>query len=358
MRQPKSMGNNMKTGVLLMNTGTPDAPTVDAIRPYLTEFLMDPAIIDAPYFVRKPLVGHIVSKRPERTVAHYQSFWTDEGSPFLLTSLEQRRLLEESLNAQAQGDFQVALGMRYGNPGIQTGLVELADGGCQRVVLVPFYPQNVNVCAGTCLKEANRILARMARKGWKPQVASVKSFHDQPAYRKALSKSVAAAWEYTPGAKLVVSFHSTMMKDIQQDDTYLVQDTQTMQWLAEDLGIAQEDAILGFQSRFDTRKWLQPFTEQILRDLLKQGVEDVCVVCPGFVADNIETMVEVNRDLRNAFEGKPAAASAKAAPGHVAQDRVEVLEEVARKTRFTYVPALGTDPGLIQAVACAVLEQL
>ena len=354
----------MKTGVLAINTGTPDAPTVEAIRPYLTEFLMDPAIISAPRFVRKPLVDHIVSKRPERTVAHYQAFWTDEGSPFMITSQRQRALLEEALNARDGNEFTVALAMRYGNPSIRAGLEKLRAAACERIVLLPLYPQNVNVCAGTCLKEARAQLKNLARNGWKPAVVEVPSFHDQPAYRQALAASVADAWTYRPGAKLIVSFHSTMLADIKKDDSYLVQDTQTKDWLAEDLGVAPEDVILSFQSRFDSRKWLQPFTEQVLIDLLAQEVDDICVVCPGFVADNIETMIEVNQDLRRRVEGGPQvtlcndAHQSAVTPGHVPQNRIEILEETAAKAKFTYVPALGTNAGLIEAITTAVLQAL
>lgn len=358
----------MKTGILLINTGTPDAPTVEAIRPYLTEFLMDPAIIGAPKFIRKPLVKHIVSKRPERTVAHYRSFWTPEGSPFMLTSLAQRDLVSERLNSETEGQeaadgsaeqrYQVELAMRYGNPSIRSGLERLRGGACDRVVIVPLFPQNVNVCAGTCIREARSQLALLAKGGWRPDVREVPSFCDQPAYREALARQVRRHWTYTPGAKLVVSFHSTMMADIDKDDTYLVQDTQTKERLAQDLGVAPEDAILSFQSRFDSRKWLQPFTENVLLELLAQGVEDICVVCPGFVADNIETMIEVNQDLRRTVEGKRANLESvgSKAPGHVSQNRVEVIGEVAHEAKFTYVPALGTDPGLIEAIASAIKE--
>lgn len=327
----------MTVGVLLINTGTPDEPTVEAIRPYLTEFLMDPAIIGAPYFVRKPLVKHIVSSRPEKNVERYRAFWTPEGSPFMLTSRAQQRALADDLGSE----FAVELAMRYGNPGIRPGLEALRDAGCSTVVVVPLYPQNVNVCAGTCFKEARAQLAALAREGWRPEVREVPSFCDQPAYRRALAESVARAWQPEPGAKLLVSFHSTMLRDIKRDPTYLDQATRTRDRLAADLGISADDAVLCFQSRFDNRKWLSPFTEHVLRDLARRGTRDVCVVCPGFVADNLETSVEVNAELREAFMQEAVAAGADAA-----------------QVRFTYVPALGTSPGLIEALSCAVKEVL
>ena len=307
----------VKIGVLLINTGTADAPTKEAIRPYLTEFLMDPAIIGAPLFIRRLLVKHIVKNRPERTVAHYEAFWTPEGSPFMLTSKAQCEALSQRLNLDASVDkeYMCALSMRYGSPSICAGLEALRDAGCEQVVLLPLYPQNVKVCAGTCLLAAHDCLREMSALGWAPEVFEVKSFHDHPAYRAALVDAVRACWEYKPGSKLIVSFHSTMMHDIKRDDTYFVQATETKDWLAKALGVPPEDAILGFQSRFDSRKWLKPFTEQILKDLVDEDVRDVCVITPGFVADNIETAIEVNRDLRQIFlSGKSAQ---KRMPGHV-----------------------------------------
>ena len=219
------------------------------------------------------------------------------------------------------------------------------------MVLLPLYPQNVNVCAGTCLKRAHEVLSELAAQGWQPEVLEVTSFHDQPAYRKALANSVRKVWEYEPGSKLMVSFHSTMLADIKRDDTYLVQCTQTRDWLADDLGIPRDDVTLSFQSRFDSRKWLQPFTEKLLVGMRAQGVSRVCVVCPGFVADNIETMIEVNQDLRGTF-------CAPKTPGHAGQTDDRAVVAAIKDLDFTYVPALNTSAGLIFALADAVCEVL
>ena len=341
----------MKTGVLLINTGTPDAPTLDAVRAYLHDFLSDPAIIGAPEFIRKRIVNHACKHRPLRTVEHYKGFWTDAGSPFMLTSIKQCERLGIELKARVVEPTQVVLSMRYGNPSIAAGLQQLRESGCEHVILLPLYPQNVNVCAGTCLKEAHECLERLAQEGWKPQVSEVKSFHSNEHYRHALASSVRKAWEYVPGSKLLVSFHSTMLADIKKDDTYLVQCTQTKDWLVEELGLDPADAILCFQSRFDSRKWLSPFTEQTLIKLQKQGVNNVCIICPGFVADNIETMIEVNADLRGKF-------CAPKIPGHAGQTDDRAVVNAMQKMDFTYVPALNTSAGLIHALADEVCKLL
>lgn len=324
-----------KLGVLLMNTGTPDAPTVEAVRAYLGEFLMDPAIIGAPYPIRKLIVRHICKHRPQRTVENYRAFWTDEGSPFVLGSIAQCNELAVRLTEKMGSRVEVALAMRYGNPSIASGLAQLRDSGCDGVVVLPAYPQQVSVCAGTCLKAASAQIADMRDRGWRVESADVFRFYDQPAYQDVLCESVAAAWTYKPGSKLLVSFHSTLMADIEAGDPYRDEAESTRDFLAERLGIPEEDAIVCYQSRFDSRKWLQPFTESTVLELARQGVRDVCIVCPIFTATNIETALEINRDLRKTF-----------------------LDAAGGGATFTYVPELGNTEGLIEAMACAVCDAL
>ncbi len=325
----------MKLGILLMNTGTADEPTVEAVARYLGEFLMDPAIISAPYFIRKPLVSHICKTRPKRTVENYRAFWTPEGSPFMIASKAQATRLQEVLRERGEAEAHVALAMRYGNPSISAGLQQLQETGCDTVVLLPCYPMQVNVCAGTCLKEARRQLAALAKHGWSPRIVEVPSFFDQPAWREALVAAVSSAWTYKPGSKLLVSCHSTLLADIEAGDPYRDQVEATRDFLAEALGVPVQDALTCYQSRFDNRKWLQPLTEPTVVALAEQGVRDVCVVCPIFTAENMETALEVDRDLRATF-----------------------MEHAGGDASFTYVHALNDAPGLIGALADAVQEAL
>lgn len=325
----------MKLGVLLMNTGTADEPTVEAIARYLGEFLMDPAIISAPYFIRKPLVQHICKTRPKRTVDNYREFWTPEGSPFMIASKAQATHLQETLRLRGEAGAHVVLAMRYGNPSITAGLEELQQDGCDTVVLLPCYPMQVNACAGTCLKEARTQIAKLGKRGWKPRVVDVPSFYDQPAWREALIEAVQTAWTYTPGSKFLVSCHSTLLADIEAGDPYRDQVEATRDFLAEALGIPEQDALTCYQSRFDNRKWLQPLTEPTVVALAEQGVRDICIVCPIFTAENTETAIEVDRDLRATF-----------------------MEHAGEGARFTYVRALNDAPGLIGALADAVQDAL
>ncbi len=322
----------MTVGVLFINTGTADEPTVDAVAAYLREFLMDPAIIGAPKFIRTLIVNHVVRNRPRRTVSNYQQFWTPEGSPFVITSKEQVRLLEEALSGRFEGELRVVLAMRYGNPSIRDGLRDLYLNGCDELVLFPAYPQMVNVCAGTCFKRAREVLSEMEREcGWRPRVVEVPHFYQSASYRRALAEQVAAHWTYTDGSKLLVSYHSTLMADIEAGDPYRDQAEETACNLAYDLAIPLEDVKVCYQSRFDSRKWLQPFTESTVLALADQGVKDLAILCPIFVADNLETSLEIDRDLRKVF-----------------------LEAAGEGSTFTYIPALNDAPGLIEACVDAI----
>lgn len=364
----------LKTGVLLVNTGTPDEPTVDGVRAFLAEMLSDPMLVSMPRPVWNIILKKcILPRRPQRTVRAYQEVWTVEGAPFLLTSYRQRDLVAAELERRMRGGegadpdagacagelpgergnltarsgedapsgtWQVELAMRYGNPSIARGLEALCAGGCGRVVLVPMYPQYVRVCAGTCLKEAHAVLDAMAaEKGWRPDRVEVRDFYEQPAYLDALAESVDACWERRPGAKLVVSFHSTLLADIKDGDPYERQTRETACMLAQRLGVPDEDLILTYQSRFDNRKWLGPHTAETVEILGATGTSDACVVTPGFVADNIETCIEVGRVLRESFL-KEARRFGTTAP------------------RFTRVPALNDAPGLACAVADAICDAL
>lgn len=322
----------MKTGVLLMNTGTADEPTIPAVRAYLYEFLMDPAIIGAPEFIRKLIVKHIVRNRPQRTVKNYEVFWTPEGSPFVIGCYKQAKALKTELSSRSGDEVEVAVAMRYGSPSVLDGLHELRVAGCERVIVLPSYPQQVNVCAGTCFTKVHDVLGKLERQyGWEPELVEVPYFYDQHAYRLALAKRVASCWRYSEGSRLVVSFHSTLLADIEAGDPYRDQTEMTAAALAADLRIPVEAVSVSYQSRFDNRKWLQPLTEPSVLAMAQSGVKDVCVVCPGFTVDNMETVLEVSRDLRKTY-----------------------MEAAGRESNFTYVPALCDDDGLVAAMADAV----
>lgn len=326
-----------KTGVLLINTGTPDAPTVESIRAYYEEFMHDRMLFSCPKPIWEVILRRrILPTRPQQKLADYQKLYR-QGSPLLLRiSRTQLGMVGEALASKgfAQGDFACALAMRYGNPSIASGLCELRDAGCERLVVVPLYPQEVKVCAGTCLAETDRCLDDLAAQGWRPQqVVRVRSFYRQPAYLDAVAGAVRSAWKYSPGARLLFSWHSTLMKDIRHGDPYQRQNDETARAVATRLGLPDDAWQITYQSRFDGRKWLQPSTAATVLELARAGVKDVCIVMPGFVADNLETVVEVGEQLRARY-----------------------LEVAPAGSSFTVVPALNESPLLAEAVAQAIIE--
>ena len=252
-------------GVLILNTGTPDAPTPEAIRPYLKQFLSDRNLINVPRLIWKPVLNFcILPNRPKKTAAHYQQFWTEEGSPFLLTSLVQRDKLRARLTELMGEPVAVELGMRYGNPSTKSAIEALLDAGVSRIVVVPLYPQETKACAGTCLEEFERAFGEAVAERpeqTRPEVRTISHYWNAPGYLDALAQSVRDAWSYEPGKKLVVSFHSIPVSFQAAGDTYPESTKATAEGLASKLGIAPEDVVLTYQSRFDSRKWLGPFLD-------------------------------------------------------------------------------------------------
>lgn len=358
-------------GVLIMNTGTPDAPTPEAVRPYLRQFLSDRNLIDMPPALWQPILNlFILPNRPKRTAPLYRSIWTSEGSPFLMDSLAQRDALSIRLEGLMHEPVRVELGMRYGNPSIASGLEALRDADVDTIVALPLYPQHTRSCAGTCFQEFDRAFAqvygepsrldasvsgfsrRASDSGFSesgapsgpgglrriPRVVRVGHYWDAPGYMKALSDSVRRSWSYAPGSKLVVSFHSIPMSHAQAGDPYPEQTLATARTLAESLGIPRGDVRLAYQSRFDGRAWMGPMLEPVLSRLAKEQVKNVAVVCPGFSADCLETLHEVEDLAARHFE-----------------------EECARfgneGARFAYIPALGSDSAFAEVLAHLVASR-
>lgn len=324
----------MKTGILLINTGTPDVPEVAAIQSYLREFLLDPFIISMPRIFWKPILSlFILPRRPKRTAVEYQKIWTEAGSPFMLAAKAQSEKLGRELDKRAfcDGDFCVQYAMRYGNPSIKHGLRLLREAQCERVVLFPLYPQQVKVCTGTCLHAAHECLAAFAKKAWEPDVIEIPSYYDLQSYSVALADSVRQKWNYKPGAKLLFSFHSTLVADIKSGDPYQKQIEETVESVVSLLGIAKEDYEIAYQSRFDNRKWLQPSVKEVLRKWAQEGVTDVCAIAPGFSVDCLESLVELAQNEQATF-----------------------LNTAPQGATFTYVPALNDCDAAISVFADAI----
>lgn len=287
-------------GVLLTNLGTPDAPTPAALRRYLAEFLADPRVVEAPRLIWwLVLNGVILRTRPRRSAAAYSRIWTDEGSPLLTIARRQAEGVRARLAAMLDGAPPVALGMRYGNPSIESALGELEAAGCRRILALPLYPQ---YSASTSASTADAIGAALGRRRVIPSLRLVRDYHDDPGYLDALAASIDAYWrEHGRGDCLIMSFHGIPRKYARKGDIYPAQCGQTALAVARRLGLARGEWKTTFQSRFGPERWLTPYTDKTLAALPARGVRRVDLVCPGFSADCLETLEENDIGNRELF---------------------------------------------------------
>lgn len=288
-----------KIAVLLINLGTPEAPTEDAVRDYLREFLWDPRVVQIPRFIWWFILNFSVLKsRPKQSAAAYQKVWTDEGSPLMVYSKRIQSSLQAMADAQFPGRYQFILGMRYGQPSISSVLEQIGMDEVDKVITLPLYPQFASSSTGTAWHASRKALA-----GWGgvTRSATIIDYHDNAAYIDALADSVKAHWaEHGQAECLLISFHGVPERTIRQSDPYLNQCTKTTELLVDKLGLEPLQWRVVFQSRFGKAKWLQPYCVDTLVELAEEGIDDIDVICPGFAADCLETLEEMaiqNRDI-------------------------------------------------------------
>ncbi len=289
-----------KTGVLLINLGTPEAPTAKALRPYLKEFLSDRRVVEIPRLLWWPILnGVILTLRPKKSAAKYASVWTAEGSPLLVHTQRQTKLLKGWLGEHGLQDVVVDFAMRYGNPSVADTLTRMRKQGVERLVVVPLYPQYAGSSSGTAIDAVFRVLQKMRNM---PEVRTVRHFHDDAGYIGALAGRIRAHWAVHGRAqKLVLSFHGVPRRTLEMGDPYHCECLKTGRLLAEALELSRDDYVVTFQSRFGRAEWLQPYTEPTLEKLAKEGVHSVDIACPGFVADCLETLEEIAMEGKQAF---------------------------------------------------------
>jgi ferrochelatase len=328
---PFRHGQVQRTAILLVNLGTPDAPTAPALRRYLAEFLSDPRVVEIPRIVWWPLLyGVILRTRPSRSAAKYASVWMTQGSPLAVWTQRQAEALGQRLAAGGH-DLLVRQAMRYGNPSVASVLDGLRREGATRVLVLPLYPQ---YAAATTASVADCVMrwAQGARR--QPELRFVGEYHDDPGYIDALAARLEQHWaEHGRAERLVLSFHGVPERSLLMGDPYHCQCHVTARLLAQRLGLSGEQMTVTFQSRFGKAKWLEPYTEPTLRALAAQGVKSVDVMCPGFVADCLETLEEIAQEAHEAF--------------------IEAGGE-----RFSYVPCLNDQPQFIEALATLALRHL
>lgn len=283
----------MKTGLLLINLGTPDAPTAGAVKRYLAEFLSDPLVVKLPRFIWKPLLhGVILRKRPEKSAKLYKEVWLPQGSPLLLYS----QRLADKLQASLGNNFVVKLGMRYGCPCLRNAFNQFAQHDVEKLIVLPLYPQYAEATTKTSLLAVETLVT--TQQAPKPKLEVIEHYYNHPAYIHALAKQIEAKRQHD---FLLFSFHGIPEKCVQQGDPYADHCRATVKAIAEKLHLNEKNYRLAFQSRFGRAKWLQPYCNKTLEALAREGTKNIDVICPGFAVDCLETLEEINQTNREVF---------------------------------------------------------
>lgn len=291
-----------KIGILLINLGTPDAPTRQALRRYLKEFLSDPRIVEMPRPVWWLLLnGIILNIRPQKSAAKYAQIWSNEGSPLLLHTRRQATLLQSYLGERIKAPLAIEFAMRYGTPSIANALAQLKAQQCDRILAFPLYPQYAASSSASAFDALFQALMRMRTM---PGLRTIRSYHDHPAYIAALAQSVRDHWmQHGRPDKLLMSFHGVPRSTVDKGDPYQSQCRETGGLLADALELGSQQYAISFQSRFGRSEWLKPHTLHTLHEFGRQGVTRVDVICPGFASDCLETLEEIGMEGKAAFLG-------------------------------------------------------
>jgi ferrochelatase len=293
-------GTASAPGILLVNLGTPDAPTVPAVRRYLAEFLSDPRVVEIPRWIWLPVLhGIILRTRPSASAKRYAAIWTPDGSPLQHYTVRQAAMLRERLGERSHSRVEVEWAMRYGTPSIEQGLNALKTRGCDRILLMPLYPQ---YAASTTASAFDALGAAMVKMRNLPAIRFVKHFHDDAGYIGALAQNIDDYWKKNGSPdKLVMSFHGVPRFSLDRGDPYHCECHATARLLAQALGLSGERYQVTFQSRFGRTEWLRPYTAEALVALGRARTGRVDVVCPGFVSDCLETLEEIALEAKGLF---------------------------------------------------------
>lgn len=315
-----------KVGVLLVNLGTPDAPTTPAVKRYLKQFLSDRRVVEIPPLVWQPILrAFILNTRPQKSAEAYAKVWTEKGSPLAFFTAGQT----DALAARMGGVADVRYAMRYGNPSVADQLAAMKADGCNRILIAPLYPQYSGATTGTVLDEAYASLTAMR---WHPAIRTLPAYHDDAAYIAALKQSIEASvakLDFTPD-EIVISFHGMPERTLHLGDPYHCHCQKTARLLSEAMG---RKLVVSFQSRFGRAKWLEPATDDTIMRLAREGTKKIAIFAPGFSVDCLETLEEL------------------AMQGH------EQFEE-AGGTHYAYLPCLNDSNGGMDMLEAIIRREL
>ena len=289
--------NEQKKGVLIAYLGTPDSPDVLSVRRYLKEFLSDPRIIEVPKIIWWFVLNiFILNFRSFNSARLYKSIWTEGGSPLLVNCIKIKEKVQKSLPS----NYQVALGMRYGNPSIKSALNELKEANCRDIEVITLFPHYSATTVGSIF---DAVSTEIKSWRWVPSIKFLNSYHDNPLLIEILSERIKKSFDSQGKPdKLVFSYHSIPKKYFDSGDPYHCLCQKTSRLIAEKLSLDEKDYITAFQSRFGPSEWLKPYTSETMKSLPKEGIKSVQVVSPGFGVDNLETLQEIDIENKEYFE--------------------------------------------------------
>ena len=323
---------NPKIGVLLVNTGTPAAPTKKALRPYLKQFLWDPRIVDTPRWLWWIILnGIILNTRPKKSARAYQRIWTERGSPLAMHTEDQALALGKYFKIEWGDTLVVDWAMRYGSPSIPERLDAMHQQGVEKLLVFPLFPQ---FASATTASISDAVADYYKTRMWLPEIRLINNYCDNEKYINALADSIESHWQANGKAdKLIFSYHGEPLRYLHKGDPYHCQCLKTTRLVAEKLNLQQDQYLTSFQSRFGPGDWLKPYTDEVLKALPSQGVKKVQILCPGFSADCLETVDEI------AIENK------------------EYFMEAGGES-FDYIPALNSNAKHINVLASIIDGQL
>ena len=318
-----------RTGLLLVNLGTPESADAKGLRPYLKQFLSDKRVIETPSFIWQPILrGIILNTRPKKSAHAYAQIWDKETneSPLRRYTREQAEAVQEKLG----DEINVSWAMRYGRPSIEDRLAEMKQAGCERIAVMALYPQYSATTSASVYDEVFRALMRLR---WQPAIRTAAPYHDDPAYINALAASVKAQiktqkWE--PDV-IVASFHGLPQRYFDKGDPYHCHCAKTARLLREALGLTEDQFKLTFQSRFGPAKWLEPYTDKTIIELAAQGHKKITVITPGFISDCVETLEEINIGVRDMFLEAGGTDFSMVPCLNTSKDSIDLLVHLAQK---------------------------
>ena len=293
-------GNKLRTGILITNLGTPEAPTARALRPYLKEFLWDRRVVEIPRAVWWLILNGIILRlRPRKSAEAYRTVWTEEGSPLAVITRQQCDALKIRLQDQYGEALCVDWAMRYGKPSVADAIQRLIDQGADRLIVLPLYPQYSGTTTGSTF---DALAKDFCERRWLPELHFINHYADRPEYIAALAASVREHWaEHGKPDQLVLSYHGLPQRYLHQGDPYHCYCHLTSKLLASELGLSKDEYSVSFQSLFGKAEWLRPYTADRMKALPQEGHKHIQVICPGFSADCLETIEEIEEENKGYF---------------------------------------------------------